>query len=139
MKWLLDTCVVSEIKRPHPAAAVVQWLQNHDEQTAICMVTVGEILHGIERMPPSAGRNSLQSWFELLHHRYAKRTFATDEPVWRNFARLKASLEAIGRRQEDFDILIAATASAHGLTLVTRNTRHFEDTGVPLLNPWATI
>ena len=48
----------------------------------------------------------------------------------------KAYLEVMGGRQEDLDILIAATASAHGLTLVTRNTRHFIDTGVPLINPW---
>ena len=102
------------------------------------MVSVGEILHGIERLPPSAGRNSLQAWFELLHHRYASRTLETSEQVWRSFARLKASLEAIGRRQEDLDILIAATASAHGLVLVTRNIHHFQDTGVPLINPWGT-
>ena len=48
----------------------------------------------------------------------------------------KAYLEVMGRRQEDLDILIAATASARSLTLVTRNTRHFIDTGVPLINPW---
>ena len=48
----------------------------------------------------------------------------------------KAYLEVMVGRQEDLDILIAATASAHCLTLVTRNTRHFIDTGVPLINPW---
>lgn len=136
MKWLLDTCVVSELNRQRPDPVVLQWLRQHEEGSTLCTVTVGEILHGIERLPASAGRNRLQVWFETLHQRYARRTLDTTDLVWRTYARLRASVESMGRPQDDLDLLIAATASVHGLTLVTRNTRHFEDTGVPIVNPW---
>jgi len=72
-----------------------------------------------------------------LAQQFAGRVLVTDESVWRHFGELKASLRALGRMQDTLDILIAASAMAHGLTLVTRNVRHFEDMGVPLLDPWA--
>jgi predicted nucleic acid-binding protein len=97
---------------------------------------VGELSHGIERLAPGRQRNELQLWFDALCRQYSDRILGTDETVWRAFGRLKASLEAIGRPKDDFDVLIAATAATHQLTLVTRNTRHFEDSGVRTLNPW---
>ncbi len=136
MRWLLDTCVVSELTRKKPDAAVLAWVQSHAAQSVLCMVTVGEIHYGLQRMPPGRHRNSLQLWFDGLCVEYAARTLETDAAVWRVWANLKASLEAMGRPQEDLDVLIAAVATHHRLTLVTRNTRHFEDTGIAIVNPW---
>jgi predicted nucleic acid-binding protein len=136
MLWLLDTCVVSELTRKSPEPQVVQWLTTHADASQLAVVTLGEIQYGIERLAVGRGRNALQLWFDGLCAQFQARTLAADEAVWRTWARLKASVEAIGRPQEDLDLLIAATAAVHRLTVVTRNTRHFEDTGVPTLNPW---
>lgn len=137
MHWLLDTCVVSELTRKAPSAAVVQWLKQHGTQAMLTVVTVGEIQYGIERLPASRARNALQLWFDGLCAQYVERTLPTDEAVWRTYARLKASVESIGKPQEDLDLLIAATATVHRLTVVTRNTKHFDDSGVKTFNPWA--
>ena len=137
MQWLLDTCVVSELTRKAPSTAVVEWLKRHGGEAVLTMVTVGEIQYGIERMPASRARNSLQLWFDGLCSQYSERTLPTDDAVWRAYSRLKASVESIGRPQEDFDLLIAATAAVHRLTVVTRNTKHFDDSGVKTFNPWS--
>jgi predicted nucleic acid-binding protein len=136
MQWLLDTCVLSELTRKKPESAVLAWLADHGREAAMTVVSVGELQYGIERLAAGRQRNALQLWFDGLCGQYAGRMLAADDAVWRAFARLKASVESIGRPQEDLDLLIAATATVHQLTLVTRNTRHFEDSGVRMLNPW---
>ncbi|MEN9843394.1 MAG: hypothetical protein RLZZ612_1223 [Pseudomonadota bacterium] len=136
MLWLLDTCVLSELTRTDPHPSVWRWIQVHGDSTVMSAVSVGEILDGIERMSLGRNRNRLQFWFEGLCHRYAEKTLATDVQVWRTYARLKASMAAIGQVQPDMELLIAACATVHGATVVTRNTKDFEATGVPLLNPW---
>lgn len=136
MQWLLDTCVVSELTRKTPEPQVLAWLTTHAADAGLSVVTLGEIQYGIERLAVGRMRNSLQLWFDGLNIQFSECILATDEPVWRTFGRLKASVEAIGRPQEDLDLLIAAVATVNRLTLVTRNTKHFLDTGIPTLNPW---
>lgn len=136
MQWLLDTCVISELTRKAPNGSVVQWLKLHAGDAVLASVTIGEIQYGIERLDAGRSRNALQLWFEGLCSQYARRTLAMDDAVWRTWGRLKASMETIGRPQEDLDLLIAATAAVHRLTVVTRNVRHFQDTGVKTFNPW---
>ena len=138
MAWLLDTCVVSESFKSIPDAAVRQWLHAHRDQCLMPAVSVGEILFGIERMAPSARRSRLQLWFEQLCNDFEGKIVATDESVWRTWSQLRVSCQAIGRPQADLDLLIAATAVTHRLALVTRNTRHFQDTGLTLVNPWGS-
>jgi len=138
MQWLLDTCVISELTRKAPNSTVVAWLTVNAHEASLSDVTLGEIQYGIERLALGRGRNTLQQWFDGLCTQYAVRTVATDGLVWRTYGRLKASVESIGRPQEDLDLLIAATAAVHHLTVVTRNVKHFEDTGVKILNPWLT-
>jgi predicted nucleic acid-binding protein len=135
-RWLLDTCVVSELSRPVPDARVVDWLGRHRDDYLLSAVTLGEVAYGVERLPHGAQRNALQRWAADLHRRFASRTLVTDEAVWITFGRLKASLRSMGRPQEDLDIILAATAIVNGLTLATRNLRDFADTGVALVNPW---
>ncbi len=136
MRWLLDTCVVSELTRQVPDPHVVQWLTVNADQATLSAVSLGEIQYGIERMPVGRNRNTLQLWFDGLCAQFGARTVATDDAAWKTYGRLKASVEAIGRPQEDLDLLIAACATVRNLTVVTRNTKHFEDSGVKTLNPW---
>lgn len=136
MRWLLDTCVISEVVRKAPDARVQAWLAEHGDDAALSAPTLGEIQYGIARKSIGRERHQLELWFDGLRTQFAARMLVTDVPVWLAFGRLKASLETIGRRQDDLDLLIAATATVHRLTLVTRNTRHFIDSGLPLHNPW---
>lgn len=136
MLWLLDTCVVSELTRKIPDARVLQWVTDNADEAALAVVSLGEIQYGIERLVVGRHRNSLQLWFDGLSAQFVSRVLPTDELVWRTFGRLKASLEIIGKPQEDLDLLVAAVATVHHLTLVTRNTKHFRDTGIQTTNPW---
>lgn len=134
--WLLDTNVVSESVLPKPDQHVVQWLASHIDQCVMCGVTIGEIEYGLYRMPSSAKKRHLQSWFDVLTKQMAERIIGTNVDVWRQFGQTRHELQRKGRPQADMDVLIAATALTHRLILVTRNTKHFEDAGCELLNPW---
>ena len=136
--WLLDTCVVSELTRPEPSTQVQDWLTSHAAQSALAAVSIGEIQYGLLRLPAGARKRRLQAWFEELCDQFEARILPSTVPVWREFGRLKADLEQTGRQQDDLDVIIAATACCHKLTLVTRNVRHFQDTGLYIVNPWAT-
>lgn len=132
--YLLDTNVVSALRRPdrHPEPA--DWLQDQrPSDVYLSVVTVAEIERGIaRRMPqdPNFARE-LATWLERTLAGFADRLLAVDVPTARRWGRLSATLGHQGA-----DLLIAATALQHGLTVVTRNTRHFHPTGVPILNPF---
>ncbi len=135
-RWLLDTCVLSEPLRPQPDAAVMGWLQAHAQEAAVAAASFGEIQYGLACLPHGVKRNRIQAWATQLAQQFDGHVLPSDESIWKNYGELKASLKVIGRMQDVLDMVIAATALTHGLTLVTRNTRHFIDTGVPLINPW---
>ncbi len=134
--WLLDTCLVSEIVKAKPDAGVLSWLEQHQGQGNISVVTLAELSFGIRRLAEGRRRAQLQQWLGDLTAGFGNKILPTDEPVWLAFARLKAELQRKGKAQEDLDLLIASTALVNGLTLVSRNTKHFQDTGVALVNPW---
>ncbi len=130
--FLLDTNVVSASKKPDPAVA--RWIGEQDDNTLfLSVITLGEITRGIvmkQRTDPVAAA-SLSSWLAGLRAGYADRVLTVDENVALRWGHI-ASIRSRG----DADGLIAATAMAHNLTIVTRNVQDFEDTGVPVLNPW---
>jgi predicted nucleic acid-binding protein len=130
---LLDTNVVSEIRRgrdPHVrawAAAV------NDIEVHLSVMTLGEIRKGVELL---RRRNPAQSeifnrWLVELHARFAERIMAIDTRIAEEWGRLNAAAP-----RNTVDSLIAATARVHGFIVVTRNTDDFKDCGVPLINPW---
>ena len=134
--FLLDTDVLSALRRRerHPAAS--RWLEA--QRTAdlhLSVVTVGEIERGIARQrrrdPDFA--EDLANWLDRIVTWYGDRVLAVDTATARRWGQLSADLGHDGP-----DLMIAATALEHGLTVVTRNTRHFEPTGVPVLNPFAS-
>jgi toxin FitB len=134
--WLIDTCVASELPKPDPNPQVTAWMQKHVAECAMSAVSVGEIEDGLLRLSPGARRVRLLNWFSDMCEQFGGGILASDLAVWREYARLKRELEQLGRPQADMDILIAATALTHRLTLVTRNIKHFKDTGCQLLDPW---
>ena len=130
---LLDTDVVSELRKPRPHAAVLAWLRAADDaQLHLSAVTIGEIQAGIEltREQDPAKAGEIEAWLELVTAAY--NVVPMDALTFRTWARLM-------HRKSDTvyeDAMIAATATVHGFTVVTRNVADFKAFGVPLLNPF---
>ncbi len=139
MSFLLDTNVVSEWMKPRPNYGVVSWLAEVDEDRVfMSVVTLTEIRYGVERMATGAKKARLRDWLEdELPLRFEGRILSIDGAVADACGKLVARSEAIGHRMEVMDAFIAATAENHSLTVITRNTSHFELLVKALLNPWS--
>lgn len=133
-RYLLDTNVLSEFRRPRPALHVVAWLGTCGPDEAVTsVVVVGEILQGIlllERRDPRRAA-SLREWLAAIEA--TAMVLPVDRPVIDAWAGLRVAHPS---RVDFEDMLIAATARAHGLTIATRNTRDFVALGVPTVDPW---
>lgn len=134
--YLLDTNVVSELRRPRPHGAVLAWLSSvEDTELFLSAVTLGEIQAGIEltREQDPAKAAELEGWLELVAGAY--NVLPMDAAVFRAWARLM-------HRQSNTlyeDAMIAATAKVHRLTVVTRNVADFQALGFEVLNPFAAV
>jgi predicted nucleic acid-binding protein len=138
MRFLLDTCVISELVATQPDPDVVRWVDSIDEERLyLSVIIIGEIKKGIERLPDSGRRRALAEWLETdLLIRFEDRILAIDTPTILAWGVLTADLETQGRRMPAIDSLIAATALQGGLNLVTRNEDDFANSGAPIINPW---
>jgi len=133
--YLLDTNVVSELRKPRPHGAVVAWLQSTAEaEVYLSAVTLGEIQAGIEltREQDATKASEIEAWADLVAASYS--VLPMDGETFRTWARL------MHRKSDTFyeDAMIAATAIVHQLTVVTRNIADFADFNVTLLNPFET-
>ena len=138
MRVLLDTCVLSELRRPKGNASVRRAVDAlADESLFISVVSVGEIVKGIALLRDTQHRRALEAWLQTLERHYADRLLPIDLETSRIWGELTAAAQKAGRTIPATDGLIAATARRHGLHVMTRNTGDFEATGVLLLNPWA--
>ena len=138
MRYLFDTCVISELISKKPNTKVLDWIQNQDEENIyISSLTIGEIQQGIEKLPQSKKRNLLRNWLSQdLLIRFNKRIFNIDTDVMITWGTMMSSLEKKGTPMPIVDSLIVATALTHKLIIVTRNTKDFINTVASLLNPW---
>ena len=134
MSYLVDTNVLSELRRKQPQPEVVAWFAQRPRQTLyLSVLTLGEIRKGIERLE-AARQQPLLDWLEVeLPNYFLGRLLAVDAHTADRWGRLLASA---GRPLPAVDSLLAATALQNDLTLVTRNTADFVGTGVRLINPW---
>ena len=138
MRFLLDTNVLSETRRPEPDPRVLEWLDRLDEDRAfISVVTLAEIRRGVALMAHGRRRDALANWLAGdLIDRFEGQILIVDEKVAFAWGDLMAEAKRRGAGLASMDGLIAATATAHGLTLVTRNVPDFRGLDVELLDPW---
>lgn len=132
--YLLDTNVVSELRKPRPHGGVVAWLESIDEaKLYLSAVTLGEVQAGIEltREQNLTKATEIESWLGLLAAAY--NVLPMDAEAFRAWARL------MHRKSDTLyeDAMIAATAKVHGLTVATRNVADFKALGVEVFNPFA--
>lgn len=139
MKYLLDTCAVSELIRPRPDRAFIEWLNSQDENdVGMSVLTVGELEKGVLKLPPSRRKERLLRWLdEDVKERFADRLLDVDLDVAVTWARIRAEAERKGSPPPVIDSLVAATAVAHDCAVVTRNIVHIERCGARVMNPWS--
>ena len=135
MSYLLDTNVVCETFRRHPAPRVIQWLEAvSSEELHLSVLTLGEIRKGIEHMVATPRKSTLLAWLEHdLPRWFGERILPIDTSVADRWGYLMA---AEGAAVPAIDGLIAATALTHNLKVVTRNAADFRLPGVEVINPW---
>lgn len=138
MSYILDTNVISELISSQPDPYVAAWVEDLDPQLVfLSVITIGEMKKGIEKLSSSNRKADLDAWLngDLLV-RFHDHLLPLDIDTLLAWGTLTARLEASGKPMPAIDSLLAATAAQTGFTLVTRNVRDFEHTGIALFNPW---
>ena len=136
--WLLDTNVLSELRRPKPNANVVRFVSGQSiDLLFVSIVTFAEIRFGIELVADAARRMELNEWLDQkLRPMFESRVLQLSEEVMLKWRMLVEGGRKAGHTFSEPDLLIAATALHHGLTIVSRDTSDYERANVPVLNPW---
>jgi predicted nucleic acid-binding protein len=135
VSYLLDTNVLSELRRKTPDARVVRWFSQRPAGTLyLSVLTLGEIRKGIEMLADQRRRLALMDWLDIeLPAFFSGRVLDIDTAVADRWGRIVAHA---GRPLPSIDSLLIATAAQHGMTLVSRNLRDVEGLGAPVLSPW---
>jgi predicted nucleic acid-binding protein len=136
--WLLDTNVISELRRPKPEPLVLTFIAAQPFETLfVSSVTFAEIRFGIERLADPARRAEINEWLaHKLRPMFEQRVLQVTEDVLLKWRLLMEEGQRVGHTFPQPDLIIGATALEHGLTLVTRDTADFEKARVEVLNPW---
>jgi predicted nucleic acid-binding protein len=141
--YLVDTNVISAAAPARPVPpALVEWMDVHSTSLFLSAVTVAEIEDGIaksQREGATRKSSDLASWLETVLHLYGDRILAFDAPTARIAGAIADRARGQGHAPGFADIIIAATAQRHGLTLLSRNLKHFEPFGVPVLDPFVAL
>ena len=137
MKYLLDTCVLSELVKAMPDLNVLRWLEARSaSELYISAMTIGELKRGIHKLPESHRRSELSAWLEQTITGFEGRILSFDTQVSEAWAAMTYQAELRGRPMPAFDSIIGSTAYANSCKLVTRNVGDFAGTSIDLINPW---
>jgi predicted nucleic acid-binding protein len=136
--WLIDTNVLSELRRPRPARSVVAFVAAQPlESLYVSAVTLAEIRFGIELVTDAGRRAALNDWLaHKLRPMFAERVLPVSEDIMFRWRILVEQGRKAGHTFSQPDLIIAATGLEHGLVVVSRDTSDYEKAGVAVLNPW---
>ncbi len=135
MTYLVDANVLSEPTKPAPAPKVIEWLRHNEREIAVDPIILGEIRFGIHLLAAGKRRQRLEHWFKNGVSNIV--CLPWDAAAGLRWAKLLADLRRTGQTIPIKDSLIAASALAHHLTVVTRNETDFKKAGVKVINPFA--
>jgi predicted nucleic acid-binding protein len=136
--WLLDTNILSELRRPKPERKVLTFVAAQPlEYLYVSAVTFAEIRFGIERVSDPSRRAELNDWLaHKVRPMFEQRTLAISEDIMFKWRLLVEDGRKVGHTFSQPDLVIAATALHHGLTVVSRDVGDFQKARVPVFNPW---
>jgi toxin FitB len=135
MIYLLDTNVLCEATAKRPDANVLAWNEAHTDECGLSCVTLGEVWKGIHLLPEGKRKQAISRWMTGIENDFSDRVLPLDSGILKEWGKLYAKHEAKGFNMGILDSLLAATALAHDLTVVTRNTADFPPE-VRTVNPW---
>jgi len=138
MAWLLDTNVLSELRRPRPEKRVVAFVASCPlNQLYVSVATLAEIRFGIELVADPNRRAELNTWLtQSVRPMFAERILQITEDIMLKWRLMVEDGRKVGHTFSQPDLIIAATASHHGLTVVTRDRGDYDKAHVPVINPW---
>ena len=138
MAFLLDTNIVSETVRPKPERRVLAWIEERSPaELLLASMTIGELMRGARRIKDEPRRTTYERWIENdLSEQFEGRILPFDDKAARTWGRLMGDGDRKGLTPAAADAQIAAIAINHGLILVTRNVRDFQNFDLEIINPW---
>lgn len=138
MKFLLDTCVISELIKPQPAQSVIDWVRDQNEENIyISVLTIGEIQKGISKLVDSRRKQDLQNWLnDDLQQRFTGRILEINNEAAVCWGKIQGEAEQQGKKMSVIDSLIASTGIIYDCVIVTRNVADIELSGCKIFNPW---
>jgi predicted nucleic acid-binding protein len=138
MKYLLDTCVISELVKKEPHPAVISWMDAGDESRMyLSVLTIGELIKGIAKLPDGEKKEKLLSWVSNdLVLRFGRHLVEIDAEIAWAWGTLLGEAEKRGEKLPVVDSLIAVSASVHDLVVVTRNVQDMARCQARVFNPW---
>lgn len=134
MTYLVDANVLSEATRPDPDPAVLAWMKSHEDEFVVNSIVLAELGAGVLSLPAGRKRARLEEWLRSVVR--TVECLPWDLATALRWAKLVADLRRRGRAAPLLDSMIAASALAHELTVVTRDVEHFESCGISIVNPF---
>lgn len=137
MRYLLDTNVLSELRKPGASERVFSFVNDlNPVDTFASVISLGEMVLGMTLLPEGLRKRNIAGWLRVLESSFGDRLLPCDVRIARIWGEASGAAKARGINIPTSDGLIAATALSHGLHLLTRNVHHFEPLGVLVINPW---
>ena len=134
---IIDTNVVSELMKPSPSAAVIEWVRARTgSELYTTSITLAEILYGIARLPDGRRKELLRTTASDVFAAFEDQVLPFDSSAATHYAEVVGGRDQIGLPIDGFDGQIASICRAHGAALATRNLRDFRHTDVTLIDPW---
>jgi hypothetical protein len=138
MAWLLDTNILSELRRPRPEPKVLAFIESLPlDEVHVSVATLAELRYGVELLADVARRADLRDWLNnVIRPMFEQRIISVTEDILVKWRVMVEEGRKTGHTFSQPDLIIAACAAHHGMTVVTRDRRQFDKARVPVINPW---